>query len=396
MAGNTAATTDAPRTRGIGEVRALSGLRGFAALWVMVYHWWALGGTPAVALPLPGGFDLNLVLPLSLGWAGVDVFFVLSAFLLALPFAEARAGLVGPVPLADYFRRRALRILPAYYVQLAVLLALAALFGIGRTLGLGEFLAHLVVLFHVTQPPVAPLVGVWYTLTPECMYYLVLPLAAAWFRPRRWIALLLLALATMAAWRWYVATTWGHLPVPERVNLLAQLPGRIDEFMIGSLMAYAAVRARFAPDPVRSDVLALGVIAAVAALALWLQATAEAYWQGAPVQYVWHGLFAAAVGAFCYAAVRGSRVAAALFGNRVLGFFGRISFSLYLWHFPVFQWVGGADWVRALPLSEPVRLLVIGVPMAIGAAWLSYRLVERPCLRLAHRSSFGRRPESSL
>jgi peptidoglycan/LPS O-acetylase OafA/YrhL len=385
MTGNTSARADAPRTRGIGEVRALSGLRGFAALWVMAYHWWALGGTPRVAFTL-AGTEVNLVLPLSLGWAGVDIFFVLSAFLLALPFAEAREGLTGPVPLAGYFRKRALRILPAYYVQLAVLLALALLFGIGRTLGPGEFLAHLVVLFHVTRPPVAPLVGVWYTLTPECMYYLVLPLAAVWFRPRRWLVLILLALATMLAWRWHVATVYGHLPVPERVNLLAQLPARIDQFMIGSLMAYAAVRARFAPDPVRGDALALAAIAAVVALALWLQASAEAYWQGAPVQFVWHGLFAAAVGAFCHAAVRGSRVAAALFGNRVLGFFGRVSFSLYLWHFPIFQWVESAAWVRALPLDPPVRLALVGVPIAIAAAWLSYRLVERPFLRLAHRS----------
>lgn len=379
-------SVDAPRTRGIGEVRALSGLRGFAALWVMVYHLWALSGTPRPVLTL-GVVELDFTLPLSLGWAGVDIFFVLSAFLLALPFAEARAGLIAPVPLRDYFRRRALRILPAYYMQLLILLALAALFGVGRTLSPWEFFAHLFVLFHVTSPPVAPLLGVWYTLTPECMYYLVLPLAALWFRPRRWLGLLLLAVVTMLVFRAWVDTTFGAAPIGERVNLLAQLPARIDQFMLGSLAAYALVQGGLhAMRRAREEWIAVAALLVVVVLAIWLQREAQAYWHGAAIHYAWHGLFALAIAVLCVLAVRGSRVMGALFDNQVLAFLGRISFSLYLWHFPLFQWIAGAPWAKTLPGSPALHLLTLGVPAAIATAWLSWRCVERPFVRLAHGS----------
>ena len=59
--------------------------------------------------------------PIGFGFAGVDVFFVLSGFLLALPFARHALG-AGPRPrLGRYFRRRLLRVFPAYYAQLAIL-----------------------------------------------------------------------------------------------------------------------------------------------------------------------------------------------------------------------------------------------------------------------------------
>ena len=377
---------EAPRTAGIGEIGALSGLRGLAALWVMIYHCWALAGTPPPVLQL-GAWRVDFTLPISLGWAGVDIFFVLSAFLLALPFAEARAGLVLPRSLSEYFRRRALRILPAYYAQLSVLLVLAFGFGIGRKLGLGEFLAHLGVLFYVTAPPVAPLVGVWYTLTPECLFYLVLPLAALWLRPRRWPLLLGLALASMLAYRYWVSGPLGYLPIGERVNLLMQLPARIDEFMIGALLAYATVHAGLREGAGRRSNEGMVMVALLGgvALALWLQREAEGYWQGAPIHYVWHGLFALAVGMNCAAAVRGSALAGFLLGGRVLRFFGRISFSLYLWHFPIFQWLAGAGWLQRWPGGAAVHLVFVGIPVVVLAAWVSYSCIERPGLRWAHR-----------
>lgn len=72
------------------ELPALTGLRGFAALSVLLFHVWALSGSPPLAVPgfrfLEGGWFL------SVGWVGVDIFFCLSAFLLVLPFAQWRYG----------------------------------------------------------------------------------------------------------------------------------------------------------------------------------------------------------------------------------------------------------------------------------------------------------------
>jgi len=81
---------------------------------------------------------------LGLGFAGVDLFFVLSGFLLSLPFAEA--SLNGrPAPSKKrYFARRLLRVFPAYYAQLLIILIVGAWFVTWRPLEGASLLAHLV------------------------------------------------------------------------------------------------------------------------------------------------------------------------------------------------------------------------------------------------------------
>jgi len=94
-------------------IASLTGLRGIAAFSVFLFHYSSLhpGIRLDLSVPLIGYF---LQLPLGLGFAGVDLFFVLSGFLLSLPFAHA--VLSGkPLPSkARYFKRRILRVFPAY------------------------------------------------------------------------------------------------------------------------------------------------------------------------------------------------------------------------------------------------------------------------------------------
>ena len=68
----------------LSELPELTGLRGLAAVWVLIFHVWAFAGEPALSL---GGSGISLAPLFATGWAGVDVFFTLSAFLLTLPFA---------------------------------------------------------------------------------------------------------------------------------------------------------------------------------------------------------------------------------------------------------------------------------------------------------------------
>ena len=108
------------------ELPALTGLRGFAALWVLLYHIWAMSGGPPLRIPGVGFMQGSNLL--SVGWAGVDLFFCLSAFLLVMPFALWRYGSATRPSTGRYLLRRVLRIYPAYPFQLAILLYAAAAF----------------------------------------------------------------------------------------------------------------------------------------------------------------------------------------------------------------------------------------------------------------------------
>jgi len=99
---------------------ALTGIRGIAALWVLMLHAWQFSGMPVLAVPLLSGrFDLTPLF--KCGYFGVDLFFVLSGFLLSMPFHRAFiAGATRP-SLSEFWIHRCRRVLPAYWTQLAIL-----------------------------------------------------------------------------------------------------------------------------------------------------------------------------------------------------------------------------------------------------------------------------------
>ncbi|HEU4663838.1 MAG TPA: acyltransferase [Dokdonella sp.] len=361
------------------ELAALTGLRGIAALWVVLYHVWVDAGPRAMTL---GGIDFTPAF--SCGWAGVDVFFTLSAFLLSLPFASWQLGAMARPALGTFWLRRVLRIFPAYYAQLAVLVALAAI-GIGTLPSLATLAGNLVLWFNFGSISAAPINPVAYTLPIEFTFYLVLPLFASLLRPRAWILLLVFAIVETQAYRHLMYAAVAHADVPQRVLALEQLPGRLDQFVAGMLAAYAYTRAAIAGTLPRARVadalFALGA-ALVAAMVVAIHLRSVTYWDGDPLLFVWHGVVGAAVALMLFAAAAGSPLAHALFAGRVLRRAGVISFGLYLWHFPLIGWLDSA---HAFDRIDGYRL-PWSLPPIVGLAWLlaeaSYRLVERPALRL--------------
>jgi peptidoglycan/LPS O-acetylase OafA/YrhL len=113
------------------------------------------------------------------GHTGVDLFFVLSAFLLSRPFLDD--GLGGRrVRLRDYFVRRALRILPLYWTAVLVGTALSA----SRRADLLRGVPHILFLSWIPPlaAPIAPYGAVWWSLETEIQFYLLLPLLAVFLR----------------------------------------------------------------------------------------------------------------------------------------------------------------------------------------------------------------------
>ncbi|MEO8011402.1 MAG: acyltransferase, partial [Dokdonella sp.] len=331
---------------------------------------------------IPGFEGLRLSHFLSIGWAGVDLFFCLSAFLLVLPYAHWRhAGAPRP-DTAQYLMRRVRRIYPAYLAQLAILLVLAGVFGVGRMLTPGEFIAHLFLWFNMGRDWVAPLLGVWFTLPIEFTFYLLLPLLAPLIDRRRWPWLLLTAIGITIAYRMIMFNLVAGEPVPVRVIEIERLPGRIDQFVIGMLAGSAFVAASlrgWRPRQPASWFFAgvLGITIVIAALII----NADAYWQGHWLLFVWHGLFATALVPLLLGAAWSAKPAMTLLANRVMRHLGAISFGVYLWHMPLVLAL-----VPYLPtsLSTSTRfwlLLALVLPATLVLAQLSHVFIERPFLR---------------
>lgn len=345
---------------------ALTGLRGLAAAWVFAFHLWQACGRPA--LPLLG-IDLSPLL--AGGHYGVDLFFVLSGFLLARPFIAARLQALPPPPWGEFLVRRGNRVLPAYWAQLLVLVLVA---GIG-TFDARDLAMHATLTFNVVDNG-SRINPVYWTLPVEWDFYLLLPLLAlglprAGARPWLLAGLMVFAFG-FRVWCWRAL----FLPEPDVAvfRWIIQLPARIDQFAIGMAVAWW-LAARPLPGAGWRSAAASAGLALLGAVA-WItvahgdELTAArlpwAYWQAPLAALGCAGLILAA-------ATPGDGLNR-LWRSVPMTWLGTISYSLYLWHYPVLGWLTG----RGLAGGT---LVAAAIAAALPVAWLSWRLFERPFVR---------------
>jgi len=370
-------------------VASLTGLRGIAALLVFLFHYQYFNPDIRLDLHIPVvGYLLQLTM--GLGWAGVDVFFVLSGFLLTLPFAQARQRGTQSPALGRYYQRRILRVFPAYYAQLAIITLGGAWFLTWRQLDGGDWLAHAFMAFNLGPNPVRPTVGVWWTLPVEFSFYLVLPLIAVLMQPKRWPWFVAASIAFSIAWRYWATRYLGGA---EPFLLASHLPGSLPEFTLGASAALLTQRERVGnpPAPVawKLDALFLaGVTAAVVWMWFAIAVHGLEYWGGHWSMLITPTVMGTCLGFSVFGLYQGSRLGRALLANPLVYFTGLVSYSLYLWHFVVMQQVP----VIMGPAYESVTsltrfLLMLCTVLAVAA--VSYFLFERPFFRLRGRRSIG-------
>jgi len=371
----------------------LTGIRGWAALWVFLYHAWSLSGHPDLMVEL-AGLSLDFTPLASVGGAGVTIFFVLSGFLLAIPFAEWQAGMRERPALGKYFLRRVARVFPAYYAQLAILLMIAA--WVPGQPGIddwGTFIRHVLMLF--VSPPIGalPVNGVWWTLPIEFSFYLVLPLLAFLLRPHRWWLLLAGSLASMYLWRYGVTVRMMDASVSQRVIAAYQLPGSMDAFGFGMLASLLYVNRSHLPHWLitRKEWGRLGIagIVLVGVAIYWLAGKRNEYWADNPIFYLWTPALVLGIAAIILAGVGGSRLVNRLFSNRFMTYAGLVSYSYYLWHLPVLRWIVETEWFRSLESMRFLSLLLVSTPLIFVISTLSYVLVEAPGMRFRRRAARG-------
>jgi peptidoglycan/LPS O-acetylase OafA/YrhL len=375
------------------HVEGLTGLRALAAGWVLVHHFNAVVGWRPLTLPL-AGFEVELTPLATCGWVGVDIFFVLSGYLLARQLLDAYGAAPRSAANREYARHRALRVYPAYLAQLAVLAAVAWL--AGAPAGWLPWLPlHLAMLQGVSPAGNAAINPVYWSLTVEFWFYALLPFAIAWIHRggpdaelRRGVAVFVALVAASAAWKGAMFQLGRDGPVELLDFAFRQLAGALDLFGAGLLGACAvrALERRRVPPPRRlsGSLVAAGLASLVAHLYV-LHYHIDTYWAGSLLLFAWQPLAACACALLVAGVSLDGAFSRALFANRPVRFLGDISYSLYLWHFPVALAVAKA----VPPAGDERQYLVAALAATLAASIASHRFVERPFQALRRR---GTRP----
>lgn len=355
----------------------LHGLRGLAALTVLLYHW--ASTYPAAAKTYGAvpflGTEWNLFLFVNVGWNGVHWFFVLSGYLLAskllhdLTRFDART-------IAHFWQRRVLRIYPAVWVQLTLLLPFSWWVGLAPDYEWQKVLANYLLWTDPLPGGVSFYNGVYWTLPLELSFYLLLPFIVLLHKRIGFWRVMVLAMLITLAWRfgiaWLIDSGQSKLHLHRMRTLL---PGMLMVFMAG----YAITRfPQHIGDRLRYGLLA----AALAAYVFWhqlLMAMQAVLPKTHGFMITWEvvlGLLIALIIALLLKPLAPWR----WLGSRPLVWLGDMSFGIYLWHWPVLRQMrklipGPWNTVEGSWLA-----LLVCLAITLPLAMLSYRWVEKPAL----------------
>ncbi|WP_028449968.1 acyltransferase family protein [Chitinibacter tainanensis] len=384
----------APATQ---HVAIVDGLRGLAIALVILFHYWQITWW-VIPLPLTGG-QHNLEALQVAGALGVELFFFLSAFCLTYPQAKTMLEGAPLASLAHYTYRRAIKILPSYWLAMLILLVcFPTLYPTSAERGYWvDVLMHLTFIHNLFADTHYSINGVFWSLGVEVQFYLLFPLLAWGFRRQPWLVcagMVLLALAYRA---------WTHTqPLGEFSHRNNQLPGFLDLFAAGMLSAYLLVWLRQGPAVLWAQLrpwcaglvlLALLVLALLFADLNQARGAAEGYalWQSAH-RLALAGLFVVLVVAGSYAPA----LVRSLIANRVTVWLSLLSYNLYLWHQVVARVIKEYGWWPAatpVPMDDPSwRWSMFVVAWLAALAWaalLTYGF-ERPLLQHGVRGVLAR------
>jgi peptidoglycan/LPS O-acetylase OafA/YrhL len=352
---------------------ALDGVRALAIAAVFAYHLgyrWAAGG-----------------------YLGVDLFFVLSGFLITSLLVEEWAG-TGRIDLVRFWGRRARRLLPALLAMLLLLSAWVAFESGGLPVDLAQirgdalatvlYVANWHLLFaHQSYfdrfAVQSPLKHTW-SLAIEEQFYLVWPLVILtlmrFARPWRRAGLALTTAGALASAAW-MAWLWTHGASVSRVYYGTDT--RAFDLLVGASLAMLTA-SNPQPGTRARRALRVGSMAGLAAF-LGCAVTAGSAGGSVPSWMFEGGLLACALAAVAVIAdVRqiDQGVLARLFSLRPVRYVGAISYGLYLWHWPVI-----VELTTARTGQSGLALSAIRVGAAFGLSAVSYRFVEQPIRRWA-------------
>ena len=355
-------------TRPLEYIAGLDGMRAIAIFGVMLFHFtapffasfsrsdsWILKGLAAVA---------------SVGWVGVDVFFVISGYLIARILDSNPNG-----PTSDYGRfikRRAWRLLPAYVFCLALFtIAALAIKPDSKVLANSHLAWTLLTNIEIgfgdrtaLGDDTFSLVHFW-TLAVEWHFYLLFPWVARFAGSTTRAAWTLVAAAVITRCALFLAGASDNA-------VYAFTVGRLDGFAFGCLVASPALR-RFRPHAGQvAWAGTLGFIALLAALA-----TADQPQKTLPWLQTWgYSALALTAAMALFGMIHAPGRAVAAMECRFLTAAGRASYSLYVWHFVFFPCLRNATLHSGGPVVQFLLAAALGTAVTAILGAFSYRYVE--------------------
>ena len=383
------------------HILALDGVRGIAILLVVVYHWYAY--SRLITSPSGGLIPTAITNVIDVGWTGVDLFFVLSGFLITGILFDAKEGRGF---FRNFYARRILRIFPAYYGYLLLLIVVLPLLlrdNVDLSILRHNQLYYWTYLYNVWIP-LRPLtnIGLYgnghiWSLAVEEQFYLVWPLVVFAFGRRMLMAICAACVAGALLLR--IALIVGA--VSDLNNIYAPImlmPARIDTLALGGMLALAmrapserALVRRFAPY------VAVAALLVVAVLFAYKRELSPFDHQVQTLGFSAFAFLFAAMIALVITSGTDSRLRWVC-ERTPLRFFGRYSYALYIIHLQIAilaaKYVGehrALPDVAGSPLPSRFAFTIAGVAVSVAFAWCSWHLYEQRVLKLKRYFPYQRR-----
>jgi peptidoglycan/LPS O-acetylase OafA/YrhL len=359
-------------------------------LLTLIYHTW----TQLPGYPQLGRSTYNYAI--NYGRTGVHLFFVLSGFLLFQPYARWLLRL-GPRPSALlFYKRRILRVGPAYWASLTLLLLAGPL----TAFMLVNAAAHALFIFNAFPATAYGFNSVFWTMAVEVQFYAILPLLglcahllSRLISPPLAAALLVLGMIAASLGETELAQVkplTGHPILATVLFADTSLPYWLQVFAggIACSVVYTyltGVRPRLAAAPVvRMSALLLFLGGVAGGLAL-------AFLPAGRALSAKNLLFGVCYGALLLGVLFGPTMVGRPFAARPVRFVGLISYSLYIWHTVVLAALLPLQLAVTTVQAQVLVGVALGLPLSLMVAYVSFQLTERPFFAARKRAHEGGR-----
>lgn len=377
-----------------GRILELDGLRGLAIGLVLFYHYFT-----CTALYQPRTFVSYLLVPSRLSWSGVDLFFVLSGFLIGGILLDARTA-------TNYFRifytRRFFRIVPIYSVLLLTFVALRLVLGnsaqttFSWTLaGAMPFWTYPLFIQNFWMAAAGTFGCNWlaatWSLAVEEQFYLTLPSIVRFFSRRVLVAFLILGIAAAPVFRMLLFRSSPQGWLPSYVLLFC----RTDALLFGVLCALL-LRSRIWSHRIAiSSYWFPGLLLSLVGVAAVLSKIGAGMTSFAMASFGYTSLAALYACLLLFVCARPSNFLSAVARWRVLRWLGSIAYGAYLFHQPI-QGLAFALVRRSQPQIDNLSsfvLSLIALGLTLGLAHLSWNFFEARLVKFGHRVRYEFQPE---